>query len=1226
LSKEEEAEQKEEAVSSFMRDAGFLKAPPSSGQSGNRLLALNGVTISGGATATLRDPTSHAKIAVNSLTSPVVLRMPLPTPFNEAQRKAIATGSGKDDSSRRRVAEAALGNDPSPLLFYGCPGGGQGLRFLMASVPIPLDETALSPINASKVVALAPRAWWDYGEEDEDGRGPLKDPLLPKVDPRVHNGTKYTNGTHNTARSVDRSTVMCCVFWNLTEAAWSSKGCRSKAVESTPINGVASAPEAVCECDHMTSFSVMLGEALEDSVSITVAGLSQGETYLRALTHGLGLVILLSVAYSVYFVSSIFGLCWDYHWKKKMDLAKVSIAAFKWRRVMQRRSLKRHRSSLVPGSSTFVGLSGAAWKCDRCKAVNAKSAPVCLKCKATRPKAKAPACCPSGHVLQPYTTTQSDGAGTCDGCNSAIACGAKVMDCRRCNYYLCELCAAGGKAGTEGGSFNAAKAAGLAELADLAEGNGSREFDVVVPTGGMMGMGVKHTNGQTGCRVSTLIEGGKAVASGQIARDDWIIAINGKDVSRDIEKGVVEVLKAALSEGSDATLRFRRDGAQVAAQAAIETKEGAKGGERVEGVTIEMTALTATGGVGELEFDMECDTPMGKSAASPGGDAKGGTGGASTGNAFTAAEDAEIIKLSKAFPGSDAATGQQVSDNVRWGNIRDQLSARCPGSERGKGELRKRCEELAGDPEAEAERRNHLDNNPHHAHHSHHHHHQHHHQLHMTRTDSQRRQTAQDMQDELDFAKTDNLGERALVDIRFLESQLAPAGGVQPTRAKYALDSESRLSQGKLGHNPDDMSCLKAWWHWIQRSHDVVAMVTAQDSWYNRPRRALVVLYTILIKLFLSAVFMNISPNRSKALKCGTSEGMWWTCKFVHLCFVMGCSLIFTWPLKCAFRGDARRRWLLYTVSYRDVILKSLKSVGQNPQARLSMVSDAILKTMRESRKQLDLKLGATRAVSGEDDEDDEMRGASMDAFGAPKSSCLCDALVACCQKKSRTPKGSTGTPKGSKKGKTKKKKEKKTFWTLKSQPAWKVRVKTTILWTYTWGMCIFSTWYLIGFIGTRGCSITDTLSGACDNTRAGEQTEKEVNEVLGAAISSICMWIFVTTPGKIMIQKVYVSCVAGSVMCCVELFICGRRRCKDPFVSTLVDHTLTALRTRQPCTMSPLTFFLRIWAKFRKCRKSRHEQRVFDDDYTGPGSSDRGADPRYRGYASAAADAMSNL
>ena len=31
-----------------------------------------------------------------------------------------------------------------------------------------------------------------------------------------------------------------------------------------------------------------------------------------------------------------------------------------------------------------VGLSGAAWMCGRCKAVNAKSAPVCLKCKAVR--------------------------------------------------------------------------------------------------------------------------------------------------------------------------------------------------------------------------------------------------------------------------------------------------------------------------------------------------------------------------------------------------------------------------------------------------------------------------------------------------------------------------------------------------------------------------------------------------------------------------------------------------------------------------------------------------------------------------------------------------------------------------------------------------------------------------------------------------------------------------
>ena len=61
------------------------------------------------------------------------------------------------------------------------------------------------------------------------------------------------------------------------------------------------------------------------------------------------------------------------------------------------------------------------------------------------------ACCPSGHSLILYTTTSNDGAGTCDGCDRDIAHGTKVMDCRQCNYYLCDLCGAGRTEGTEGG-------------------------------------------------------------------------------------------------------------------------------------------------------------------------------------------------------------------------------------------------------------------------------------------------------------------------------------------------------------------------------------------------------------------------------------------------------------------------------------------------------------------------------------------------------------------------------------------------------------------------------------------------------------------------------------------------------------------------------------------------------------------------------------------------------
>jgi hypothetical protein len=45
-------------------------------------------------------------------------------------------------------------------------------------------------------------------------------------------------------------------------------------------------------------------------------------------------------------------------------------------------------------------------------------------------------CCPQGHKLSLYTTKAG---GTCDGCGAAVA-QAQVMDCRKCNWYLCAEC------------------------------------------------------------------------------------------------------------------------------------------------------------------------------------------------------------------------------------------------------------------------------------------------------------------------------------------------------------------------------------------------------------------------------------------------------------------------------------------------------------------------------------------------------------------------------------------------------------------------------------------------------------------------------------------------------------------------------------------------------------------------------------------------------------------
>lgn len=44
--------------------------------------------------------------------------------------------------------------------------------------------------------------------------------------------------------------------------------------------------------------------------------------------------------------------------------------------------------------------------------------------------------CTKGHLLQPWTAKP----GTCDGCHRKVNRGDKVMDCRQCNYYLCQEC------------------------------------------------------------------------------------------------------------------------------------------------------------------------------------------------------------------------------------------------------------------------------------------------------------------------------------------------------------------------------------------------------------------------------------------------------------------------------------------------------------------------------------------------------------------------------------------------------------------------------------------------------------------------------------------------------------------------------------------------------------------------------------------------------------------
>ena len=49
---------------------------------------------------------------------------------------------------------------------------------------------------------------------------------------------------------------------------------------------------------------------------------------------------------------------------------------------------------------------------------------------------QAPTCRPAGHRLKDWFTS----GGICDGCHSVMNCGEHVMDCRACDWFLCDAC------------------------------------------------------------------------------------------------------------------------------------------------------------------------------------------------------------------------------------------------------------------------------------------------------------------------------------------------------------------------------------------------------------------------------------------------------------------------------------------------------------------------------------------------------------------------------------------------------------------------------------------------------------------------------------------------------------------------------------------------------------------------------------------------------------------
>ena len=84
------------------------------------------------------------------------------------------------------------------------------------------------------------------------------------------------------------------------------------------------------------------------------------------------------------------------------------------------------------------------------------------------------------------------------------------------------------------------------------------EFNVVLPAGSKMGMGLTH-NDQLGCEVASVQEGGAAAKTGMIRPHDWIVAVNGRNVSRNTNKDAISTIQAALRTGKAVTMRFRRN-------------------------------------------------------------------------------------------------------------------------------------------------------------------------------------------------------------------------------------------------------------------------------------------------------------------------------------------------------------------------------------------------------------------------------------------------------------------------------------------------------------------------------------------------------------------------------------------------------------------------------------------------------------------------------------------
>jgi hypothetical protein len=110
-------------------------------------------------------------------------------------------------------------------------------------------------------------------------------------------------------------------------------------------------------------------------------------------------------------------------------------------------------------------------------------------------------------------------------------------------------------------------------------GSANLEFEVALPAGSKLGIGFTHndthaTHGKIGCKVTTVQAESAAAKSGKILPHDWLLAVNGTDVSHDNKQGVIRVIKVAMALGEPVTMRFRREAMDAVSKVSARGEEG----------------------------------------------------------------------------------------------------------------------------------------------------------------------------------------------------------------------------------------------------------------------------------------------------------------------------------------------------------------------------------------------------------------------------------------------------------------------------------------------------------------------------------------------------------------------------------------------------------------------------------------------------------------------------